>query len=46
MRGDFDLIKNFDQLILSVIFFLIAAAIFLNTGVERCHGITPDHRPE
>lgn len=35
MRGDFDLIKNFDQLILSVIFFLIAAAIFLNTGVER-----------
>ena len=35
MRGDFDLIKNFDQLILSVIFFLIAAAIFLNGKCGR-----------
>lgn len=29
------MIQNIDQLILSVIFFLLAAAIFLNTGIER-----------
>lgn len=29
------MIRNIDQLILSVIFFLLAAAIFLNTGIER-----------
>lgn len=29
------MIQNIDQLILSVIFFLLVAAIFLNTGIER-----------
>lgn len=29
------MIQNIDHLILSVIFFLLAAAIFLNTGIER-----------